>query len=94
MARNQQVIKLDLRQESGQELALRLLDTCDVLVENFKPGTLERWGLGPEVLHARNPRLIVARISGYGQSGPYSHRPRYASAGGSVRQAAVPQWLP
>lgn len=81
LARNKQVITLDLRQASGQELALRLLDTCDVLVENFKPGTLERWGLGPEVLHARNPRLIIARISGYGQSGPYSHRPGYASAG-------------
>lgn len=81
LARNKKVITLDLHRAAGQELALQLLDECDVLVENFKPGTLERWGLGPDVLHARNPRLIVARVSGYGQTGPYSHRPGYASAG-------------
>ena len=81
LARNKKLITLDLRQTEGQELARRLIDECDVLVENFKPGTLERWGLGPDVLLARNPRLIVARVSGYGQSGPYAHRPGYASAG-------------
>ena len=81
LARNKKLITLDLRQAEGQELARRLIDECDVLVENFKPGTLERWGLDPDALLARNPRLIVARVSGYGQSGPYAHRPGYASAG-------------
>ena len=81
LARNKKLITLDLRQPDGQELARRLIDACDVLVENFKPGTLERWGLGPDVLLARNPHLIIARVSGYGQTGPYSHRPGYASAG-------------
>jgi formyl-CoA transferase len=81
LSRNKKLITLDLRISEGQELALRLLDHCDVLVENFKPGTLERWGLSPEILLARNPRLIIARVSGYGQTGPYSHRPGYASAG-------------
>lgn len=81
LARNKKLITLDLRQPDGQELARRLIDTCDVLVENFKPGTLERWGLAPEALLARNPRLIIARVSGYGQTGPYAHRPGYASAG-------------
>lgn len=81
LARNKKLITLDLRQPEGQELARRLIDECDVLVENFKPGTLERWSMAPEVLLARNPRLIVARVSGYGQTGPYAHRPGYASAG-------------
>ena len=84
LARNKKVITLDLRQSEGQELARRLLDDCDVLVENFKPGTLERWGLGPDELLKRNPRLIIARVSGYGQHGPYAHRPGYASAGEAV----------
>ncbi len=81
LARNKKAITLDLRHSDGQELARQLLDECDVLVENFKPGTLERWGLGPDTLHARNPKLIIARVSGYGQEGPYAHRPGYASAG-------------
>lgn len=84
LSRNKKMITLDLRQREGQDLAARLLDECDVLVENFKPGTLERWGLGPDELHARNPRLIIARVSGYGQHGPYAHRPGYASAGEAV----------
>ena len=84
LARNKKLVTLDLRQPEGQELALRLIDTCDVLVENFKPGTMERWGLAPDVLLARNPRLVVARVSGYGQTGPYAHRPGYASAGEAV----------
>jgi formyl-CoA transferase len=81
LARNKKLITLDLRQPDGQELARRLIDTCDVLVENFKPGTMERWGLAPDALLTRNPRLIIARVSGYGQTGPYAHRPGYASAG-------------
>ncbi len=81
LARNKKLITLDLRLPEGQEIARQLIDTCDVIVENFKPGTLERWGLAPDVLLARNRRLIIARVSGYGQSGPYAHRPGYASAG-------------
>jgi formyl-CoA transferase/succinyl-CoA--D-citramalate CoA-transferase len=59
----------------------RLIEQADVLVENFKPGTLEKWGLGPDALHAINPGLIIARVSGFGQTGPYSSRPGFASVG-------------
>ncbi|HXH03300.1 MAG TPA: CaiB/BaiF CoA-transferase family protein [Candidatus Competibacteraceae bacterium] len=79
LARNKKSVTLDLRQEAGRALARRLAASSDVLIENFKPGTLERWGLGPEELKHDNPGLIVARISGYGQSGPYAHKPGYAS---------------
>jgi formyl-CoA transferase len=74
MARNKKSITLDLSGEQGRELALDLARTCDVVVENFRPGTLERWGLGPEVLAEANPDLVVVRISGYGQTGPYRER--------------------
>ncbi len=80
MARNKRCITLDLRQERGRELARRLAAVSDVLIENFRPGTMERWGLGPEALKAANPGLIYARISGYGQDGPYAERPGFASA--------------
>ncbi|WP_214370231.1 CaiB/BaiF CoA transferase family protein [Pseudonocardia sp. H11422] len=83
-SRNKKLITLDVRQPAGRELCLRLLDACDVLVENFRPGTLEKWGLGPGRLHERNPKLIIARISGYGQTGPYANRPGFASAGEAV----------
>jgi len=70
-----------LRLPEGQSLCRRLLEKADVLVENFRPGTLERWGLGPEDLWEVNPRLVIARISGYGQTGPYAGRAGFASAG-------------
>ncbi len=79
LGRNKKCITLDLRSECGQALASRLVARSDVLVENFRPGTLEGWGLGPEQLNALNPELIVARVSGYGQTGPYAARPGYAS---------------
>ena len=79
LARNKKCISLDLRQERGRELARRLAERSDVLIENFRPGTLERWGLAPDDLHETNPGLIYARVSGYGQSGPYASRPGYAS---------------
>jgi crotonobetainyl-CoA:carnitine CoA-transferase CaiB-like acyl-CoA transferase len=79
LARNKKCITLDLRQERGRDLARRLALGSDVLVENFRPGTLERWGLDPETLRQENPRLICARISGYGQTGPRSELPGYAS---------------
>jgi len=79
LARNKKSVTLDLRMEKGRVLARRLALASDVLVENFRPGTLEKWGLGPDDLRRENPRLICARISGYGQTGPYSSRPGYAS---------------
>lgn len=79
LARNKRSVTLDLAHPKGQAIARRLAAKSDVLIENFKPGTMERWGLGPEVLAAENPRLIVARVSGFGQTGPYAARPGYAS---------------
>ena len=81
LARNKKSVTANLREEKGQELVRRLVEKADALVENFKPGTLERWGLGPEELHRINPALIIARISGYGQDGPYAERPGFASVG-------------
>ena len=75
--RNKKLISLDLREEKGREIARSLVTRCDVLVENFKPGTLEKWGLGWEDLSRLNPRLVMVRISGFGQDGPYSRRPGY-----------------
>src|SRR5690606_30591950 len=65
---------LNLGKPEGAELLLQLAKTSDVLVENFRPGTLERWGIGPEQLHAVNPGLIIVRLTGFGQTGPYSSR--------------------
>jgi crotonobetainyl-CoA:carnitine CoA-transferase CaiB-like acyl-CoA transferase len=79
LGRNKKSVTLDLKSERGRALALSLLDGADVLVENFRPGAMEQWGLGPEVVKARNPKLIYARISGYGQTGPYAGKPGYAS---------------
>ena len=81
LARNKKTISANLREKRGQDLVRRLVEQADVLVENFKPGTLEKWGLGPEALHAINPGLIIARVSGFGQTGPYSSRPGFASVG-------------
>ncbi len=81
IARNKKSVSLNLRVAEGQKLARRLIKTADVLVENFKPGTLEKWGLGPDVLHAENPGLIIARMSGYGQTGPYSSRAGFGGIG-------------
>ena len=79
LGRNKKSITLDLKSEQGRDLALRLIDTADILVENFRPGALESWGMGPDVLRERNPGLVIARISGYGQDGPYATKPGYAS---------------
>lgn len=83
-ARNKRSISLDLRQERGRELFLELVDQADVVVESFRPGTLEKWGLGYDVLSARNPAIILARVSGYGQTGPMSASPGYASVAEAV----------
>ena len=79
LGRNKKSVTLDLKSARGRELVLQLLDSADVLVENFRPGAMEEWGLGPEVVKARNPRLVYTRISGYGQTGPYASKPGYAS---------------
>jgi crotonobetainyl-CoA:carnitine CoA-transferase CaiB-like acyl-CoA transferase len=79
MYRNKRAVVIDLKSPEGRELALRLLDDADVLVENFRPGVLDRLGLGEEVLKQRNPRLVTVRISGYGQTGPYRDLPGYGA---------------
>ena len=78
-SRNKKCITLNLREPRGQELLLELVRVADVLSENFRPGTLERWNLGYDTLSAANPGLVLARISGYGQTGPYAERAGYAS---------------
>ena len=84
LARNKRSVTLNLRTERGQEIAGELAATADVLVENFRPGTMEKWGLGPDAVHAANPRLVYARVSGYGQTGRYRDRPGFASAGEAI----------
>ncbi len=79
-SRNKRCVTLNLRHERGQELLLQLVERADVVTENFRPGTLEKWNLGFERLSAVNPRIILARISGYGQTGPYAARAGFASA--------------
>jgi formyl-CoA transferase len=78
-SRNKKCCTLNLRTERGQQLLLRLAEHSDVLVENFRPGTLERWNIGPDRLWEANPGLVIARISGYGQTGPYAERAGFAS---------------
>lgn len=81
LARNKKSVTANLRDPRGQDLARKLIVGADVPVENFKPGTLEKWGMSPAELHAINPGLVIARVSGYGQTGPYSKRPGFASVG-------------
>jgi crotonobetainyl-CoA:carnitine CoA-transferase CaiB-like acyl-CoA transferase len=76
-ARNKKSITLDLRQPAGRDLLLRLVEQADAVVENFRPGTLEKWGLGWDVMKARNPKLVMLRVSGFGQTGPYRERAGY-----------------
>ncbi|WP_407059813.1 CaiB/BaiF CoA transferase family protein [Comamonas composti] len=80
-SRNKRSVALDLRQTEAQQIARQLIAEADVLVENFRPGTLEGWGMSPEQLHALNPRLVILRISGYGQTGPYRDLPGFGVIG-------------
>ncbi|WP_067667586.1 CaiB/BaiF CoA transferase family protein [Nocardia miyunensis] len=82
--RNKKSITLDLRSEAGRAIVLDLVSRSDVLLENFRPGMLEKWGLGPEELNAANPDLILTRISAYGQTGPLSQRPGFAAVAEAV----------
>ena len=87
--RNKHLISVDLRTPSGQDVIRRLVKACDVVVENFRPGTLEAWNLGYDILSAVNTGIILVRISGYGQTGPYRHRPGYgvtSEAVGGLRE--------
>ena len=77
--RNKKSIVIDLKTERGREIVLDLVRHCDVLLENFRPGTLEKWGLGPEELDRVNPELVITRISAFGQTGPLSERPGFAA---------------
>jgi len=79
IGRNKKSITLDLKQAEGQNIARQLIDTADVVIENFRPGVMEVWGLGPEDIKKTNPKLVYARISGYGQTGPYASKAGFAS---------------
>jgi crotonobetainyl-CoA:carnitine CoA-transferase CaiB-like acyl-CoA transferase len=91
IGRNKKSITLNLREPDGQALLKRLVADADVLIENFRPGTMEKWGLGYADLAALNPGLIMVRVSGFGQTGPYAHRAGYGSIGeamGGIRYLA------
>ncbi|GAB1266373.1 CoA transferase [Aurantivibrio infirmus] len=79
ISRNKKSVTLDLRQEEGRELVKKMYGNADVIIENFRPGVVEKWGLGPEDAKKINPDIVFARISGYGQTGPYSQKPGFAS---------------
>ncbi len=81
VARNKQCVSANLRVAEGQALARRLIAKADILIENFRPGTLEKWGMSPAELHAENPGLIIVRVSGYGQTGPYASRAGFGGIG-------------
>jgi formyl-CoA transferase len=81
VSRNKRAVSANLRVPAGQDLVRRLVAEADILIENFKPGTLEKWNLGPDALHAINPRLIIVRVSGYGQTGPYAARAGFGGIG-------------
>ena len=80
-SRNKRSVALDLRQKEGQAIARQLIAEADVLIENFRPGTLEGWGMSPQELHQLNPGLVMLRISGYGQTGPYRDLPGFGAIG-------------
>ena len=81
VARNKRSVTANLRVPAGQDLVRKLVVDADILIENFKPGTLEKWNVGPDILHAINPRLIIVRVSGYGQTGPYASRAGFGGIG-------------
>mgnify|MGYP003341438061 FL=1 len=89
VSRNKRTIALDLKADPDVQLFRRLITDADVLVENFRPGTLERLGLGPDELHALNPRLVITRITGFGQTGPYRNRAGFATIAESMSGLAA-----
>ncbi|SES78799.1 Crotonobetainyl-CoA:carnitine CoA-transferase CaiB [Salinibacillus kushneri] len=83
-SRNKKSITVNLKSEEGQEIIKALVKECDILIENFRPGTLEKWNLGYDELSAINPGLVMVRVSGYGQTGPYKDKPGFGSVGESI----------
>jgi crotonobetainyl-CoA:carnitine CoA-transferase CaiB-like acyl-CoA transferase len=79
LARNKKSVTIDLKTSKGIELVKQLIESADVVIENFRPGVVEKWGIGPDEFKLTNPKLVYARISGYGQTGPYSSKPGFAS---------------
>ncbi|MEM6987857.1 MAG: CaiB/BaiF CoA-transferase family protein [Pseudomonadota bacterium] len=78
-SRSKRSLTLNPRSHEGREILLSLVETADVFAENFVPGTLEKWGIGPAVLHEHNPQLVIVRVSGWGQTGPFAHKPGFGS---------------
>lgn len=93
-ARNKKSVTLNLREKPARELLLRLAETAQVFIENYRPGTLEKMGLGPDVLHAHNPKLIVVRVTGWGQDGPYRDRPGFGTLVEGVSTFAAKNGFP
>jgi crotonobetainyl-CoA:carnitine CoA-transferase CaiB-like acyl-CoA transferase len=89
LARNKRLITLDLSKPDGATLLLRLAERADVVIENFRPGTLERWGIGWDELSRVNPRLVLARVTGFGQTGPYASRPGFGTLAEAMSGFAV-----
>jgi len=93
LSRNKRTVTLNIGQTEGADILKKLIAESDVLIENFRPGTLERWGLSPEVLHEVNPRLVIARVTGFGQFGPYSPRPGFGTLAESMSGfASITGW--
>lgn len=84
LARNKRAVSLNLSKPEGQDLLIGLVENADVLIENFRPGTLERWNLSPDRLHETNPGLVIARVTGFGQFGPYASRPGFGTLAESM----------
>ncbi len=84
VSRNKRFTSIDFSKPEGAQLLRELATGADVLIESYRPGTMERWGIGPEVLHALNPKLVIVRTSGFGQTGPYSPRPGFGTVAESI----------
>ncbi|BAT60590.1 bile acid-CoA hydrolase [Variibacter gotjawalensis] len=93
-ARNKKSVTLNLRDAQARDLLMRLVDTAQVFIENYRPGTLEKMGFGPNVLHARNPKLIIVRVTGWGQDGPYKDRPGFGTLVEGVSTFAAKNGFP
>ena len=94
LGRNKRCVTADLRKPEGRSLVKRLASHCDVLLENFRPGRMEEWGLGYDDLQAVRPGMIMCRVSGYGQTGPFREKPGYASVAEGHRRVPIPQRVP
>src|SRR3546814_11635359 len=89
MARGKRTVTLDISRPEGRDVALQLIGYSDIVIENFRPGTLERWGLGPDALRKDFPQTVWVRVSGYGQTGPYKNQGGYATIAEGFRGLAA-----